>query len=200
MKKTMPLIISLIILASILAGCDSETEDISDSSDVSSKLVTFIDEVNTYVDKTEVSQTPEPASGELDWSAIGETGVDEELFLENLDLEMLENIAGELQALVREEEEEERKNPEIIFTEGWVRVFKSERYKMVLDMGQAAMKPLYWIIYKSPNAGMYEYICANALYELSGFDFSTEDGTLTWSTSKELLEQFNKRIMEDRKD
>ncbi len=104
--------------------------------------------------------------------------------ISRLKILIFDYIAGELQALVREEEEEERKNPEIIFTEGWVRVFDSEHYSKVLDMGPAAMKPLYWIIYKSPNAGMYEYICANALYELSGFDFSAEDGTLTWKRTE----------------
>ncbi len=85
--------------------------------------------------------------------------------ISRLKILIFDYIAGKLQASVREEEKEERKNPEIFFTEGWVRVFDSEHYSKVLDMGPAAMKPLYWIIYKSPNAGMYEYICANALYE-----------------------------------
>lgn len=216
MKKTILLILFFLILASSLAGCDSKTGKISDNNDVSSQFVPFTDAVDTHVDppvseslnkddfkipgKTEVGRTSEPDSEGLDWSAISENGVDEALFLENLDLGTLEEIAEELQALVREEKEEERKNPELVLTEGWVRVFDSARYNKVLDMGQAAMKPLYWIIYKSPNTGIYEYICANALYELSGFDFSAEDGALTWSTSKELLEQFNKRIMEDKKD
>jgi hypothetical protein len=63
--------------------------------------------------------------------------------------------------LINEEEQEERENPEIVITEGWTRVFKSERYKKVLNIGNSAMKPLYLIIYTSSNAGMYEYICAN---------------------------------------
>lgn len=87
-----------------------------------------------------------------------------------------------------EEVEDERKNPEILITEGWTRVFKSERYKKVLNMGNSAMKPLYLILYKSPNAGMYEYICAEALFELSGYDFE-------WENSKEFLEKFNEKII-----
>ena len=39
------------------------------------------------------------------------------------------------------------------------------------------MKPLYWIIYKSPEAGLYEYICARALAELSGYPPENDDGT-----------------------
>lgn len=95
--------------------------------------------------------------------------------------------------------EEERKNPEIVLSEGFTRVFKSERYNRVLDMGDSAMKPLYWIIYKSSNSGIYEYICAMALYELLGYNFSNEDGTLSWSNSKEFIERFDEKILTERK-
>ena len=128
---------------------------------------------------------------EVTWEEITTDGVNEELLLKNVDEEILTQIATELQTLVKEEQEEEKENPEIVITEGFVRVFKSERYKKVLNMGEAAMKPLYLILYKSPNAGLYEYICANALYELSGYDFE-------WANSKEFMENFNKKIIENR--
>ena len=89
------------------------------------------------------------------------------------------------------EEKDEREHPEIVITEGWTRVFKSERYQKVLNMGSSAMKPLYLILHKSPNAGMYEYICAKALYELSGYDFY-------WVNSRKFLEEFNKKIIENK--
>lgn len=127
----------------------------------------------------------------IEWNEISKSGVDEELLLRNIDTNILETIATELQTLVDEEAEEERKNPEIVITEGWARVFHSERYKRVLNIGRPAMKPLYLIIYKSSNAGMYEYMCAKALYELSGYDFE-------WTNSKEFLEKFNKQIIEYR--
>lgn len=130
-------------------------------------------------------------SGKIEWNEISKDGVDEKLFLENLDTEILENIATEFQTLVEEETKEEQANPEIVIEEGWTRVFKSERYKKVLDIGSSAMKPLYWIVYKSPNAGMYEYICATALYELSEYDFE-------WANSKEFLEKFNEKILAEK--
>lgn len=136
---------------------------------------------------------------EVKWDEITANGIDENIFLENLNKDDLKYIATELQTLVQEESEAERTNPEIVLAEGWVRVFNSERYKNVINMGSSAMKPLYWIIYKSENAGMYEYICATALSELYGFDSTNEDGTLTWSNSKDFLEQFNKKILEDNK-
>ena len=136
-------------------------------------------------------------SSSLDWPEITDEGVDEALFLEHLDIETLEAVASELQTLVDEEVEAERENPELVITEGWVRVFESDRYKKVLGMGEAAMKPLYWIIYKSPEAGMYEYICAAALAELSGYSFENDDGTLTWTNSKEFLERFDEKVLEE---
>ena len=128
---------------------------------------------------------------EITWEEITLDGVNEELLLKNVDEEVLTQIATELQTLVKEEQEEEKENPEIVITEGFVRVFKSERYKKVLNMGESAMKPLYLILYKSQNAGLYEYICANALYELSEYDFE-------WANSKEFMENFNKKIIENR--
>lgn len=54
----------------------------------------------------------------MSWLEITEDGVNEELFWENLDKEVLEAVATELQALVEEEVEAEQANPEIVITEG----------------------------------------------------------------------------------
>ena len=122
----------------------------------------------------------------------------EELFLQHMDLTVLEEVAGEIQALVEEEAEAERADPRILLTEGWTRVFKSVRYKNVLAMGAPAMKPLCWIVYKSSGNGLYEYICACALCELSGYGFTREDGSRTWSTAKKFIERFDEKVLEDR--
>lgn len=149
---------------------------------------------------SEYQDAPEGAEKErLDWPEITEDGVDEPLFLEHLDVEVLETVAAQLQALVDETVQEERENPEIVLSDGFTRVFQSKRYQSVLALGDSAMKPLYWIIYQSPNAGMYEYLCAMALYELSGYDFSNADGTLTWVNSKEFLERFNEAVLQEPK-
>ena len=133
------------------------------------------------------------------WDEITENGVDEDALWKNVDQDILEYVATEIQTLVAEEEKAERENQELVLVEGWVRVFESERYHNVVNLGEKAMKPLYWIIYKSPNSGMYEYICATALYEISGYDFMRENGELTWSTSKEFIEVFNEQILSERK-
>lgn len=128
---------------------------------------------------------------EVTWNEITKDGIDEKMLLENVDIEILTQIATELQSAINEEIEDERKNPEIIITEGWTRIFDKEQYKKVLNIGKDAMKPLYLILYKSPNAGEYEYLCAKILYELSGFDFY-------WTNSTEFLEEFNKKIIESK--
>ncbi len=128
---------------------------------------------------------------EITWEEITEDGVNEELLFNNVDKEVLFKVSTELQTLVDEAEKEERENPEILITKGWARVLEYDRFKEVLDIGTQAMKPLYLIIYKSPNRGEYEYLCAYALYKISGYDFF-------WATTDEFIEKFNKQILEER--
>jgi hypothetical protein len=156
------------------------------------KETEMIEEIAADTEKQEKDTTENLA---IEWDEITEDGVDEDLLCENMDADTLEYVAAELQTLVEEEAEAEQENPVIVLTEGWVRVFKSEHYANVLGLGNQAMKPLYWIIYKSSNAGQYEYICAYALYEISGYDFTDENGCLTWSNSKEFLNVFNEQII-----
>lgn len=180
-----------ILIMLLVAACGNEvTDNLSDDVDDLTQSQQTINDTEAISDNKKDSET-------LAWPEITEDGVNEQLFMENLDTELLETIAGEIQAIVKEEAEAERENPNLVLEEGWVRVFQTERYKNVLNIGEDAMKPLYWIIYKSPNAGMYEYICATALYEISGYDFSNEDGTLTWQTSREFLERFNEKILSE---
>lgn len=127
----------------------------------------------------------------ITWEEITEDGVDEELLLRNLDTEVLTQVATELQTLVDEAIAEERENPMILIAEGWARVLEYDRFKKVLEIGAPAMKPLYFILYKSPNRGEYEYLCSYALYKLSDFDFE-------WSTTDEFMEKFNEQILEER--
>ena len=130
----------------------------------------------------------------ITWKEITENGVNEELLIQNIDIDVLNEIGSELQTelqtLVNEAYEEERANPEIIFTEGWARILEYDRFKKVVDIGDSAMKPLYLIIYKSQNRGIYEYLCAYALYKISGYDFF-------WSTTDEFMEKFNEEVLKN---
>ena len=127
----------------------------------------------------------------ITWKEITENGVNEELLLKNIDIDILNEVSSELQTLVNEAYEEERANPEIIVTEGWARILEYDRFKKLVDIGDSAMKPLYLIIYKSQNRGIYEYLCAYALYKISGYDFF-------WSTTDEFMEKFNEQVLKDK--
>lgn len=125
---------------------------------------------------------------DITWEEITANGVNEELLIKNVDKDILAEVSTELQVLVAEAYEEERENPEILITEGWARVFDYDRFKKVIDIGKPAMKPLYLIIYKSPNRGEYEYLCAYALYKISGYDFE-------WATTDEFMTKFNEYVV-----
>lgn len=134
----------------------------------------------------------------ITWKEITKDGVDEQELLNNIDMDTLEEIADLLQTLDKEIAEQESISPEYVLRGDWVKdVIQSEQYNKVISKGNEGMKPLYWIIYKSDNQGRYEYICALALDELSGFNFDENGDGIGWATSKEFLEEFNKKVIDD---
>ena len=170
MKRTDSFLMIILTMV-LLAGCRSGSGDpgIPDSTTSSAEI-----------------------SYHADWSDITADGLDEASFYEKLDTDLLQEIAAKFQTLIEEEEAEERENPEIVITEGFTRIFQKEGYKEVISLGERAEMPLYFILYKSPNNGLYEYMCATALAELTGLDFMEESGApYGWSNAKEYLELFN---------
>lgn len=162
----------------------------------------YIAIINYRLDKTESEEvinfvkTINITENGNKWDEITQNGVDEELLFKNIDIDVLERVAANLQSAMDEELKEEQENPEILITEGWTRIFNKEQYKEVISIGKPAMKPLYWILYKSENNGEYEYICAKALQEISGIGAGiSEDGTKEWVNGKEYLELFTKEIV-----
>lgn len=148
-----------------------------------------------------ISSTPvdtensEKNKGIVEWNEITEDGVNEELLFQNVDTKYLEKIATLLQSLSEEIAQKERDDFDFYFSARWYKyALDSQQFKEVINMGDDAIKPLYLIIYKSPNQGAYEYICAMALSELVNFD----DISDSWSTSKEFLEKFNQKVISDR--
>lgn len=151
-----------------------------------------------YSNVSDVSKAEDMPKEKLSWDEITEEGVDEALLWSQIDQKTLEEVAKTLQNVMEETVQEEKENPQLAIEEGWTRIFQKEGYRKVVEMGEKAQKPLYWIIYKSENAGLYEYLCSQALYEIMGFNMQKENGELTWANSKEFLEQFNQMILERR--
>ena len=131
----------------------------------------------------------------IEWNEITEDGVNEKLLVQNVNIKDLEKIATLLQSLSEEIAQKEKEDINFYLSAGWYKyILDSQQFNEVISMGNEAIKPLYLIIYKSPNQGSYEYICAMALSKLVDFN----DVTDSWSTSKEFLEKFNKKVISNR--
>lgn len=136
--------------------------------------------------------------GEITWEEIGEDGaVNEALLFANTDEEMLVYVARQLQDLCAEIDRKGERDRTYWLTGQWYSdAMGSEQYANVVHLGEKAVKPLFLIIYKSESAGMYEWVCSKALDEISGLDFSEENNGAGWRDSKEFLEMFIRRIVE----
>lgn len=145
------------------------------------------------------SEKPAEGSEEILWNEISENGVDIDLLIENTDEETLEYIAKQLQDLCAEIDEKGNEDRNYWLTGQWYSdATDSEQYQNVISLGKKAMKPLFLILYKSENSGMYEWICSKVLEEISGYDFSEENGGNGWSDAKEYLELFIDKVAEQK--
>lgn len=135
----------------------------------------------------------------ITWPEMSDDGVDEVLLIKNINQDDLEYIATELEALTKMITDKGERDQSYWLTADWYTdAQNSQMYQNVLDMGAAAMKPLYLIIYKSPNTGLYEYICAMTLDELSGYDFSNENPGEVWANLKDFLALFDQKVLAER--
>lgn len=134
------------------------------------------------------------------WDEITENGIDENKLIENVDTDTLESIAGQLQGLCTKIDQKAEEDEEYWLRGEWYDdALKSEEYAYVISLKEKAMKPLFLILCKSENAGMYEWICAKAMEEISGYDFSSENNGNGWKDSREFLELFIQRVLESKK-
>lgn len=151
-------------------------------------------------DKTAPNEEKVDRNEDVVWDEVTENGVDEELLLKNIDEKTLTFIAQQFQDICTKIGEKEKKDKFYWLKGEWYHdVMDSKQYHNVILLGNKAMKPLFLIIYKSPIAGLYEWICSKALTEISGFDFSNENNGAGWGNSKECLEMFIDRVLEQKK-
>ncbi|MFR9278400.1 MAG: hypothetical protein ACLVME_01815 [Ezakiella coagulans] len=158
------------------------------------------DKTEPNEDKTEPNEEKVDRNEDVVWDEVTENGVDEELLLKNIDEKTLTFIAQQFQDICKKIGEKEKKDKFYWLKGEWYHdVMDSKQYHNVILLGNKAMKPLFLIIYKSPIAGLYEWICSKALTEISEFDFSNENNGAGWGNSKEFLEMFIDRVLERKK-
>lgn len=187
------LVICLILLFS---SCKNQ----KDFSNNNNKIKTEKQVSTKKEEKLEPSEEKVDRNEDVVWDEVTENGVDEELLLKNIDEKTLTFIAQQFQDICKKIGEKEKKDKFYWLKGEWYHdVMDSKQYHNVILLGNKAMKPLFLIIYKSPIAGLYEWICSKALTEISGFDFSNENNGAGWGNSKEFLEMFIDRVLEQKK-
>lgn len=173
--KELSLLLMMCLMLTLSPGCGSEPTAPADTGPVGS------------IEMDGGTETP----SRPDWSDLTADGLDEDAFRPKLDTALLQDIAAKLQSVVEETQAEERADQSIILSEGPARVFRKEQYLDVIGMGERAELPLYYILYKSPNDGLYEYLCAVALSQLTGLDFMDASGDhYAWTSGKGYLALF----------
>lgn len=187
------LVICLILLFS---SCKNQ----KDFSNNNNKIKTEKQVSTKKEEKLEPNEDKTEPNEDVVWDEVTENGVDEELLLKNIDEKTLTFIAQQFQDICKKIGEKEKKDKFYWLKGEWYHdVMDSKQYHNVILLDKKAMKPLFLIIYKSPIAGLYEWICSKALTEISGFDFSNENNGAGWGNSKECLEMFIDRVLEQKK-
>lgn len=166
----------------LFSGCDTQTSEDMASEETAASLPQ---------EEAEVS--------DVFWEEVSESGVNEKLLMDNTDRETLEYVARKLQGLCSAISEKGEKDKEYWLTGQWYDdAMGSEEYHDVVSLGEAAMKPLFLIVYKSERAGLYEWVCSKALEEISGYDFSDANNGNGWKDANEFLVMFIERINEQK--
>jgi hypothetical protein len=159
------------------------------------------EDVTSQIESTENNNT----STDIDYSlseqkkdriVITVEEMDEETFREDLDTDILTTVAEKLQEVTDEIVRKQAADPESVLRGDWVTDYSnSEQYHYVINQGVKAVKPMYYILYKSNQAGLYEFIISSAIYDIIGYDFSNDKGYL-WATAFEFREQYNACVKE----
>jgi hypothetical protein len=189
--RKIALLALLTLTVSCVIGCgtssdqtatETETEQFLELNDVSSQMETDIDYALPEQEKERIIITVEE--------------MDEETFIEQLDTDMLTTVAEKLQEVTDEIVRKQAADPESVLRGDWVTDYSnSEQYHYVINQGVKAVKPMYYILYKSNQAGLYEFIISSAIYDIIGYDFSNDKGYL-WATAFEFREQYNACVKE----
>lgn len=78
------------------------------------------------------------------------------------------SIENKMESLMTEIDDLSKNNEQLALNSNpYAYVENSKDYKEIVEMGVRAVKPLYDLLYKSPDAGLYEYILALAIQEIT---------------------------------
>lgn len=106
----------------------------------------------------------------------------------------LKTINTNMDTLMAELEKEMTNNPELTLIGSPIRLIEeSQAYKKIIELGLSGVKPLYDKLYDSRDAGLYEYILALAIEDITKEDFvyNTDYG---WKNSLEFRLSYETKV------
>jgi hypothetical protein len=189
-KKKCIIILSITLISPLIISACNTSSSLQRTEDVSSQIEsTENNNTSTDIDYSLPEQ-------EKDRIIITVEEMDEETFIEQLDTDILTTVAEKLQEVTDEIGRKQAADPESVLRGDWVTDYSnSEQYHYVINQGVKAVKPMYYILYKSNQAGLYEYIISSAIYDIIGYDFSNDKG-YQWATAFEFREKYNACVKE----
>jgi hypothetical protein len=190
LHKKRYIILPIMLTSSFIISACNTSSSLQRTEDVSAQIEsTENNNTSTDIDYTLPEQ-------EKDRIIITAEEMDEETFIEDLDIDILTTVAEKLQEVTDEIVRKQAADPESVLRGDWVTDYSnSEQYHYVINQGVKAVKPMYYILYKSNQAGLYEFIISSAIYDIIGYDFSNDKGYL-WATAFEFREQYNACVKE----
>lgn len=198
--KRRHLIVCILLFVPLMVSChkespvgypeSSQAKSIEDNSEV---LQEIYEKENMEEKKTD-NDLELPANNSKLWHEITGEELEEDIFLENLDIDLLEIIAEQFQSLVGEIDAHQYEDPESVLRGDWITDYRdSIQYNYIVDLGIEAVKPMYYILYKSEQAGLYEYIICSAINDITKYDFSYSDN-YRWSNAYEFRQLYNEKV------
>ena len=108
--------------------------------------------------------------------------------------EILDDVKSSMDKLISEIKVEMKNNPQMAMqAHPGEFIRNSENYKAILNLGLKAIKPIYDTLYESRNAGLYEYILAMAIEDITGekFVYNADYG---WKNSLEFRMAYEEKV------
>lgn len=189
MKKILSFILCLCTVVSLCA-CSREKADTTQLENAN-RSDSYITESNSKTEKTDNTSAESP--NEVSSTVVHEIAdipLSKEVFADNFSSEILTEISQNVNAIIAHiSRKENLADPSQITDEQLEKYKSTRRYKLLLKLDVAFVKPAYYIVSQSSKNGLFERILCMALSEITGIE--KKNGTST----KQYPGVYNNRVL-----
>lgn len=189
MKKILSFILCLCTVVSLCA-CSREKADTTqlENADRSDSYITESNSKNEKTDNTSAESPTEVSSTVV--HEIADIPLSKEVFADNFSSEILTEISQNVNAIIAHiARKENLADPSQITDEQLEKYKSTRRYKLLLKLDVAFVKPAYYIVSQGSEDGLFERILCMALSDVTGIE--KKNGTST----KQYLGVYNNRVL-----